>query len=381
MSAELRFSIVLLLFVVQVVLGFLFMFVVSFWRASRKTIPRWAIFTAETSFLFQALVSLVLGVWRMAAVWFILVGFYVAMILYVRAADRTGFSWLIACIQARRHRETTAKNVVLPKQEEILERLRQVDNDDCLVERFYPLIAEEAGCELVAEGVAMMLTLKVHDFAESYPPPMGAFLSLYVPRFIDALVDDKEVAEDAKKWLKQVEGEAEARRKANTPPRVEPKEPIEDYEIYVAVRRVADIVFEYASPDVGTKGIWLEDRRNESVNPYYDQTESGLFLEFYYGQPSKVWTPWGYYGFSGSGSGWWNEETPKILERLGAILFSPEQNTKAGTIGPVYALHRVDGVQLPEPKLRERQNYLEYEVAKRAWENMTKRYKAEHKAI
>ena len=156
---------------------------------------------------------------------------------------------------------------------------------------------------------------------------------------------------------------------------------IEDYEIYVAVRRVADIVFEYASPDVGTKGIWLEDRRNESVNPYFDQTESGLFLEFYYGHPSKVWTPWGYYGFSGSGSGRWDEETPKILERLGAILFSPEQDTKAGVIGPVYALLRVDGVQLPEPKLRKPQNYLEYEVAMRAWENMTKRYEAEHKVI
>lgn len=269
------------------------------------------------------------------------------------------------------------KVVVLPDREEIMKRLRAVYDDDYMAERFYSSIAEEAGHELVAEGVVMMLTLKVYDFAEGYPAPMGAVLSLYAPQFIDALVDDKEVAKAAKDFLKQVEAEAEAQRKANTPPRVEPKEPIEDYELYVAVRKIADMVFEYASPDVGTKGIWLQDRRGEGVNPYYDQTESGLFLEFYYRQPSKVWTPWGYYGFSGSGSGRWDEETPKILERLGATLFRPEQNAKMGTIGPVYALHQVDGVQLPEPKLRERQNFLEYEVAKRAWENMTNRYKTE----
>jgi len=95
------------------------------------------------------------------------------------------------------------KVVTLPSAEEIMSRLSKVEMgaNDYMAERFYPLIAQEGGRELVAQGVVMMLTLKIHDFMSSgYPPVMTGILHMYVPQLIDALVDDKDVAEEAKRF-------------------------------------------------------------------------------------------------------------------------------------------------------------------------------------
>lgn len=99
------------------------------------------------------------------------------------------------------------KVVTLPSAEEIMNRLKKVEMgaNDYMAERFYPLIAQEAGRELVAQGVVMMLTLKIHDFMSSgYPPIMTGILHMYVPQLIDALVDDKDVAEEAKRFHQKV---------------------------------------------------------------------------------------------------------------------------------------------------------------------------------
>lgn len=93
------------------------------------------------------------------------------------------------------------KVVTLPGAQEIIERLKKVSDDPYMAEKFYPMIAEEARRELVAQGIVMMLTLKIYDFvASGYPEVMANLLHMYVPRYIDALVDDKEVAEAAKRF-------------------------------------------------------------------------------------------------------------------------------------------------------------------------------------
>ncbi|OGY24622.1 MAG: hypothetical protein A2Y57_01805 [Candidatus Woykebacteria bacterium RBG_13_40_7b] len=95
------------------------------------------------------------------------------------------------------------KAVTLPSAEEIMSRLKKLDMgaNDYMAERFYPLIAQEAGRKLVARGVVMVLALKIHDFMSiGYPPVMTGILHMYVPQFIDALVDDKDVAEEAKRF-------------------------------------------------------------------------------------------------------------------------------------------------------------------------------------
>ena len=93
----------------------------------------------------------------------------------------------------------TDKVVTLPNAAEIMERLNGVYDDAYVAERFYSLIAHEAGHELVSHGIVMMFALKIHDFVQlGYPPFVADLLHMYVPWFIDALVDDSEVAQAAK---------------------------------------------------------------------------------------------------------------------------------------------------------------------------------------
>jgi hypothetical protein len=105
-----------------------------------------------------------------------------------------------------RERENTAMAeqepfIVLPEAEEIMRRLKTVNDDAYMASTFYPLIAQAAGHELIAEGVVMMLTFKIHDYVSAgYPPLIGNLLHAVVPRYIDALVDNKEIAEKAKRF-------------------------------------------------------------------------------------------------------------------------------------------------------------------------------------
>jgi hypothetical protein len=49
----------------------------------------------------------------------------------------------------------------------------------------------------------MMLALAIHDCTEGLPPMIASLLYVQVPDFIDALVDDKEVAREAKTFLQE----------------------------------------------------------------------------------------------------------------------------------------------------------------------------------
>jgi len=99
----------------------------------------------------------------------------------------------------------TDKFITLPGSEEILRRLKTVSDDDVLIRSFFPLIAKEAGHELVAEGIPMMFALKIYEFINGggYPSFLGGLLHLSVPNYIDALVDDKEIAEAAKSFYQE----------------------------------------------------------------------------------------------------------------------------------------------------------------------------------
>jgi hypothetical protein len=144
-------------------------------------------------------------------------------------------------------------------------------------------------------------------------------------------------------------------------------------EIFMAARAIANMAYEYASPSVGAES-WLDDRRDEEVNPYYSQTEQGIFLEIYYGRPGKIWTPWGQWTCWGSSSGDWTKALPQMLERLGATVVQDRQIIKGyGEVGPVYAIHRVDELELPEPKVRTSKP-LPYNESKRLWRDMVEKY-------
>jgi len=139
-----------------------------------------------------------------------------------------------------------------------------------------------------------------------------------------------------------------------------------DKQLLRLAKKVANIAYEYASPKTGSD-IWLQDRRKEEVNPFYHQTKEGLFLCLYYGQPGSIYTPWGEWNCWGSGSGDWTGAMPQFLQRLGAVEAESLKRTSMGEFGPVYAIMRVDEVSLPTPVMREHDEFLEYDDAKKAW--------------
>lgn len=155
------------------------------------------------------------------------------------------------------------------------------------------------------------------------------------------------------------------------------KEKMSDFQLYLAIRRIADMAYDYATPEPASddrEKPWLNDRRDGGINPFYSQTENGIFLELYYGIPGKIWTPWGYYDCWGSGSGCWGEKMDRFLERLGATVFREKAVSSMGEFGPIYALHRVDELILPPPEARQSSNKLSYDQARSEWAELTKKY-------
>ena len=95
------------------------------------------------------------------------------------------------------------KTVTLPDRDEMLKRLLKVSDNSHAQERFYPILLQSAGRVLVAQGVVMMLTLAIYDYTEGMPPMMTNLMYMQAPHIIEALVDDKEIADQAKAFLQE----------------------------------------------------------------------------------------------------------------------------------------------------------------------------------
>ena len=97
------------------------------------------------------------------------------------------------------------KTVRLPSEKEIMKRFHGLDlGRDEHMEKFYMLIAQKADQEYVASGVVTMITMKIAEFVSSgYPPVMTSVLMTGIPLYIEALIDDEEVCEEAKAYYEE----------------------------------------------------------------------------------------------------------------------------------------------------------------------------------
>lgn len=128
------------------------------------------------------------------------------------------------------------------------------------------------------------------------------------------------------------------------------------------IKRLAELYDEYTADPYDSSQAY----RAGGANPFYSQTLNGLYLEFYYGRPSKVWTPWGAWHFAAAQAR--RTDIGGFMSRLTLREHIAEHNTPQGTIGPVYAILAIDDVELPEPLLpASYQAYLNYEDAKAEW--------------
>lgn len=128
---------------------------------------------------------------------------------------------------------------------------------------------------------------------------------------------------------------------------------------------IANLIYSYSSPQSSSSNKpWMQ--RNIYAMPDSScggRMEDGFLLEFGYGVPSCLWTPWGVWHFVAYSGGDWRSVAPDILRRLGAKRWHPKVTKENGVpLGPWYGLWEIDGTALPEPIL-ERQS-LDYTQAK-----------------
>lgn len=132
-------------------------------------------------------------------------------------------------------------------------------------------------------------------------------------------------------------------------------------------RKIAAI-FDEELPDTA---LGPAGHRAGGVNPYYNRTASGLYIEFYYGYPSKIWTPGGYWSMTGSTMTRPgvdpDELVRRFMRRLTTSLHSPVSHSRWGTYGPVYAVLAVEGDPVDEPGPVTRFSAEGYEEMKREW--------------
>lgn len=137
---------------------------------------------------------------------------------------------------------------------------------------------------------------------------------------------------------------------------------------------ISDVIFDHYAPNVqesdhGRVPLVI-DARAERINPFLNQTDTGLFLEFYYGNPSRLHTPWGEFRISGGGQSSGRQKAVAnraILDHLKTGVVMPGFQTTMGYVGPYLSIESVDGHALPDSRWRMRENYIDNVVAEQEW--------------
>lgn len=92
------------------------------------------------------------------------------------------------------------KATILPNAFEMSKRLMTIKAPSHIAEKFHPLLLKHAETEKTAGGVAVMFTLAIVDYANGNKL-MRTILYMVMPRYVDALVGDVEIASKVKRVL------------------------------------------------------------------------------------------------------------------------------------------------------------------------------------
>ena len=101
----------------------------------------------------------------------------------------------------------------LPNADEMLRRLRGVDQWPALMNNFYPALLEAAGATLNSHGVVMLLLNGTAVMDQKVDPRVSTPLYGMIPNFIDALVDDKAIASEAKNYWEELQQQFAEKKK------------------------------------------------------------------------------------------------------------------------------------------------------------------------
>jgi hypothetical protein len=96
------------------------------------------------------------------------------------------------------------KAVVLPTSQAIMQRLTALFDDE-LARRIYAKVAKRGGQEIYGSGLVLAFTLALEDECKGYPPVMRNLVWLWIPKWVEALIDDPEALAQAKAFWEEVD--------------------------------------------------------------------------------------------------------------------------------------------------------------------------------
>ncbi|MDP1814532.1 MAG: hypothetical protein Q8K92_08815 [Leadbetterella sp.] len=142
---------------------------------------------------------------------------------------------------------------------------------------------------------------------------------------------------------------------------------ISDYQIFLAAIGIYNLVYKYADY---SRRPWIKIEKNPAVNPFFNQTKQGLFLEMYRGEPSSIHTPWGRLTCLGNRPSGWNEACNKLLDELGVVA----QIRLMEAHSQIHAIREVCGDKLPVPEYKNITKYESYSWCDNTWKDFLKNY-------
>ncbi|MEU4506788.1 hypothetical protein [Streptomyces sp. NPDC024089] len=90
-----------------------------------------------------------------------------------------------------------SSTITLPDHDELLRRLKSVDDSPEKIAKFYPAITDRAGSTLNGTGIAVTLALGAKKYLDGQPQIVSAVVMRELPEYVCAIVDDPRVRQEA----------------------------------------------------------------------------------------------------------------------------------------------------------------------------------------
>ena len=103
--------------------------------------------------------------------------------------------------------------IILPSADEMLRRLKTVNDNSIIAVELYSRFLRYASQEKKASGIVMMLVLEITDYSNRMSPEVQNVLMISVPEFIKVLVDDESVRAEALFFYEKVRTKAATSQK------------------------------------------------------------------------------------------------------------------------------------------------------------------------
>lgn len=128
------------------------------------------------------------------------------------------------------------------------------------------------------------------------------------------------------------------------------------------------------------------------LQPENNQTKEGIFLEWHYDAPAAIYTPYGRWQFVYKTS-ILNDGDKALLQEIIAKAGAKEYERRKRALGTssdgqtihagcdkiIYCISKIDDMILPEPRFKDKDDYIHAPEARKIWQQMRARHESEGK--